>query len=198
VPARLARVGLSGELSFELSVPSGYVASLWEKLMERGAALGVTPLGLDALQELRIEKGFLIMHADADGRTLPSDLGMEAGLARKPSDFVGRRSLDRPDARRADRLQFVGIAAEGAGAAGIVLPVGAHVIEDPATRTGSPGYITSSCYSEALGRGVALGLVRAGRSRLGETIQVICAGRIWPARIVAPGGYDPGGERMHA
>jgi sarcosine oxidase, subunit alpha len=198
VPARVARVGLSGELSFELSVPAGYAASLWETLMRHGAELGATPLGLDALQQLRIEKGFLIVHADTDGRTIPSDLGMDGVLARKKSDFVGRRSLERPDAKRADRLQFVGIAADGPGAAGIVLPVGAHVIEDPAARSGSQGYVTSSCFSEALGRGVALALVRAGRSRVGESIQVFSGGRTWPARIVAPGGYDPGGERMHA
>jgi len=133
--------------------------------------------------------------ADTDGRTIPADIGMEAIMARKAEEFVGRRSLQRPDARRADRLQFVGLAAEDPN---VVLPIGAHVITDVKNRSGSDGYVTSSCSSEALGRSVALGLVRAGRARTGETLQVYSEGQVWPARIVAPASYDPKGERMHA
>jgi sarcosine oxidase subunit alpha len=195
VPAQIARVGLTGELSFEVCVPAGYTTALWELLLAQGADLGVAPIGVDALQELRTEKGFLHVGADTDGRTIPADIGMEAVVARKAEDFVGRRSLERPNARRADRLQFVGLAAEDPNA---VLPIGAHIIEDTKNRSGSDGYVTSSCSSEALGRSVALGLVRAGRARIGESVQVYSEGEVWPARIVAPGSYDPKGERMHA
>jgi sarcosine oxidase subunit alpha len=191
----VARVGFTGELSFEISVAAGYAAALWELLLARGADLGAAPIGVQALQELRTEKGFLHVGADTDGRTIPDDIGMGRAAAAKAEDFVGRRSLQRSDARRADRLQFVGIAAEDPA---VVLPVGAHVLADPKSRRGSQGFVTSSCTSEALGRGVALGLVQAGRSRMGESIQVYSGGRIWAARIAAPGGYDPKGERLHA
>ena len=126
VPARIARVGFTGELSFEINVPAGYATALWELLLAQGADLDVAPIGVDALQELRTEKGFLHVGTDTDGRTIPTDIGMEAVLARKTEDFVGRRSLERSDARRADRLQFVGIAAEDPN---VVLPIGAHVID---------------------------------------------------------------------
>jgi sarcosine oxidase subunit alpha len=192
---RVARVGFSGELSFEISVPAGYTAALWELLLARGADLGVAPIGLEALQELRTEKGYLHVGTDTDGRTIPADIGMEGVLTVKAHDFVGRRSLERSDAKRADRLQFVGISAEDPN---VVLPIGAHVLADPEKRSGSDGYVTSSCASEALGRGVALGLVRAGRARLGESISVYSGGQIWLARIVSPAWYDPMGERLHA
>jgi sarcosine oxidase, subunit alpha len=195
VPARVARVGFTGELSFEINVPAGYTTALWEVLLARGGDLDVAPIGVDAVQQLRTEKGFLRVGTDTDGRTIPADIGMGEVLPGKTGDFVGRRSLERSDARRPDRLQFVGIAAERTD---VVLPTGAHVIADPKTGRGSQGYVTSSCTSEALGRGVALGLVRAGRARLGESIQVYSGGQVWAARIVAPGGYDPKGERMHA
>jgi sarcosine oxidase subunit alpha len=195
VPARIARVGFTGELSFEINVPAGYATALWELLLAQGADLDVAPIGVDALQELRTEKGFLHVGTDTDGRTIPTDIGMEAVLARKTEDFVGRRSLERSDARRADRLQFVGIAAEDPN---VVLPIGAHVIADSKSRSGSDGYVTSSCASEALGRSVALGLVRAGRARMSESIQVYSDGQAWPARIVAPAWYDAQGERRHA
>jgi sarcosine oxidase subunit alpha len=79
-----------------------------------------------------------------------------------------------------------------------VLPVGAHVVADPKSRTGSQGYVTSSCMSEALGRSVALGLVQAGRGRLGKAVQIYANGQLYPARIVSPHWYDPKGERLSA
>jgi sarcosine oxidase subunit alpha len=195
VAARLARVGYTGELSYELNVPAGYGRSLWETLLAAGADFGGQPIGVEALQQLRTEKGFLHVSTDTDGRTVPDDLGMGGIVARKAEDFVGRRSLDRPDARRTDRLQFVGIAAEDPA---IVLPVGAHVIARLRPPSGSEGFVTSSCASEVLGRSVALGLVRAGRSRMGEGIHVYSVGQVWPARIVSPTWYDPSGARLRA
>lgn len=195
VPARIARIGFTGEMSFEISVASGCTESLWELLYELGQPLGVAPLGLDALQELRTEKGYLHVGADTDGRTLPADIGLAGVLRRKSSDFIGRRSLDRPDAHTDGRLQFVGIAADDPLC---VLPVGAHIVADPLNPSDSQGYITSSCPSEAVGRGVALGLVCSGRERLGAPIHVYSDGQIWRCRIVSPVWYDPNGERLHA
>jgi sarcosine oxidase subunit alpha len=195
VPARIARVGFTGELSFEISVPAGHCPALWELALALGADLGAQPIGVDALQQLRIEKGFLHVGTDTDGRTVPADLGMQAVLAAKRCDFVGRRSLQRPEAMRPDRLQFVGIASEDPGT---VLAAGAHVVQDPKARGGSQGYVTSSCASESVGRSVALGLVRAGRSRIGEPVHVVSCGEVQRARIVAPAWYDPQGERLRA
>jgi len=195
VPVRVARVGFTGELSFEINVPAGFTASLWETLLAQGASLGALPIGVEALQELRTEKGYLHVGTDTDGRTLPADVGMGEVLAKKSDDFVGRRSLERSDAKRPDRLQFVGLEAQDPPT---VLPVGAHVVAGPKARIGSQGYVTSSCMSEALGRSVALGLVRAGRVRLGECIHVYSEGRTWPARIVSPRWYDPEGQRFNA
>jgi sarcosine oxidase, subunit alpha len=195
VPARIARVGFTGELSFEVSVPSSYGPSLWESMLAAGADLGVAPIGVDALQELRTEKGYLHVGTDTDGRTMPQDIGMAGSVARKSEDFIGRRSLERADAKREDRLQFVGIAAEDPS---VVLPVGAHLISQPRPPCASEGYVTSSCASEALGRGVALGLAQAGRSRMGQIVRVYSHGHSWPARIVSSAWYDPRGERLHA
>jgi sarcosine oxidase subunit alpha len=195
VPARIARVGFTGELSFEINIPAGYAPALWEALLAAGRALGALPIGLDALQELRTEKGYLHVGTDTDGRTVPADVGMGELLAKKHDDFIGRRSLGRSEAQRADRLHFVGLQAHDPAT---VLPVGAHVIAGPRARRGSQGYVTSSCMSEALGRSVALGLVQAGRARVGEAIHVYSNGGTWVARIVSPRWYDPEGQRLNA
>jgi sarcosine oxidase, subunit alpha len=195
VPVRIARVGFTGELSYEINIPAGYTTSLWERLLEKGAGLGIRSIGVDTLQELRTEKGYLHVGTDTDGRTLPADIGMGELLAKKSDDFVGRRSLMRSDAKRPDRLQFVGLEAQDPAT---VLPVGGHVVADAKSRSGSQGYVTSSCMSEAIGRAVALGLVQAGRERLGQVIYVYFDERTFPARIVSPRWYDPEGQRLNA
>jgi sarcosine oxidase subunit alpha len=195
VPAQIARVGFTGELSFEINIPAGYAPALWEALLAAGQALGALPIGLDALQELRTEKGYLHVGTDTDGRTVPADVGMGELLAKKHDDFIGRRSLGRSEAQRADRLHFVGLQAQDPAT---VLPVGAHVIASPRARRASQGYVTSSCMSEALGRSVALGLVQAGRARVGEAIHVYSNGGTWVALIVSPRWYDPEGQRLNA
>ena len=195
VPVRIARVGFTGELSYEVNLPAGYTTALWERLLVEGATLGARPMGVDALQELRTEKGYLHVGTDTDGRTLPADVGMGEMLAKKSDDFVGRRSLTRSDAKRPDRLQFVGLEAQDPAT---VLPIGGHVVANAKSRNASQGYVTSSCMSEALGRAVALGLVQAGRERLGQATYVYCGGRTFPARIVSPRWYDPEGRRLNA
>ncbi len=195
VPVRIARVGFTGELSYEINIPAGYTAALWERLLAHGTTLGVRPMGVDALQELRTEKGYLHVGTDTDGRTLPADIGMGELLAKKSDDFVGRRSLTRSDAKRPDRLHFVGLEAQDPAT---MLPIGGHVVADAASHNGSQGYVTSSCMSEALGRGVALGLVQAGRERLGQAIYVYSDGHTFPAKIVSARWYDPEGRRLNA
>ena len=124
VPARVQRVSFSGELSYEVAVPWRYGAALWNGTIGAGAAYGVTPFGLEALMAMRIEKGFLHVGSDTDGTTMPQDLGFGDVVAKKPDDFIGRRSTMTPEGMRADRRQFVGLETLDNGAAFVP---GAHV-----------------------------------------------------------------------
>ena len=65
--------------------------------------------GIEALQVLRVEKGYLHIGTDTDGTTLPMDVGFARDLSRKSAAFVGRRSLLRPAARDPQRLQLIGL-----------------------------------------------------------------------------------------
>ena len=56
---------------------------LWDRLVEAGTAFGIAPFGIEALMTLRIEKGYIHVGSDSDGTTLPGDLGMAGGIARK-------------------------------------------------------------------------------------------------------------------
>ena len=192
IPARIARVSFTGEVSFEVSVAADRTGELWDALISAGGPLGLTAVGIEAWMLLRTEKGYLHVGADTDGSTIPADVGF-GHVAGRAHDFVGRRSLALPEALRKDRLEFVGLETVGRAA---TLPVGAH-LRGAAQAAGSEGYVTSAGFSPILRRGVALGMVRAGRSRLGEELKVVSgkgAGR--RVRIAAPGAYDPSGERQ--
>ncbi len=194
VHCRIQRVSFTGELSFEVAVPTRYGLALHARLMEAGAPFGITPFGVEALMILRTEKGFLHLGSDTDGMTLPQDIGFGGPVTTKKVDFVGRRSCLRPDGQRADRRQFVGLESLD----GRLLPVGAHVLRPGEAAPGrSQGWVTSSVNSPNLGRPHALAMIEAGQSRLGEEICVWDLGTSHRARIVDPCAFDPEGVRMH-
>jgi sarcosine oxidase subunit alpha len=191
--ARILRASFTGEASYEVSVAAGQGPALAAALATGGAPHGLTPIGVEALMILRTEKGYLHVGVDTEGTTLPDDVGMAGPIAKKASDFIGRRSLLRSDALRTDRLQLVGLKSVDAR-----LPVGAHVIRDDQVPGPIDGYVTSSVDSPTLGYPVALGLVRAGRSRVGDEITLFDMGKRHRATIVDPVFYDKSGERLNA
>jgi sarcosine oxidase subunit alpha len=193
IRARVFRVSFTGEVSYEINVAAGRTGELWDKIMAAGAPHGLEPVGVEAWMLLRTEKGYIHVGADTDGSTSPDDIGWGHVLKRE-KDFVGRRSLTRPDNVRPDRFQLVGLEVVGSDEA---LPVGVHV-RGRTVRSGSEGYVTSAGFSPVLGRGVALGMVRGGRARMGEELEVLSEGGPRKARIIRPGVYDPEGARLNA
>jgi sarcosine oxidase subunit alpha len=192
--ARIYRVSFSGELTYEINVPSSEARQLWYALLEEGRTFGIAPYGVDALLHLRMEKGFLHVGADTDGTTVPDDVGFGKIAASKQSHFIGKRSLCLPENVRSDRLQLIGLVGEGAAA----LPVGSHV-RLPGSGEPTDGWITSAGSLSTDGKSVAMAMLRAGRSQLDKSVTVHDGGRIVThARIVTPLFYDPRGARMHA
>jgi len=199
VRARVLRVSFSGEVAFEIYVPARHGVALWQALLGTGGT-ALTAYGMDALEVLRIEKGFLGMGAEADGRTSPLDLGLAGMLGRK-KDFVGKAALQRPALGAPGRLQLVGLVPIDTTGP---LPEGAQLIDTPARGTAgcSIGHISSAVHSPTLGHAIALALLKDGRNRLGDTVYVTDPVRrgeaCVAARVGKPCFVDPGGERTHA
>jgi sarcosine oxidase subunit alpha len=123
------------------------------------------------------------------------DVGFAGIVAKKPADFVGKRSLLRAGDRRADRRQLVGVAPLNDHEN---LLSGAHFVtlQDQGRR--SQGIVTSACFSPTLNRSIGLGLLERGFERKGETVTVFDEGRTFDVRITDPVFYDPTGEKMNA
>ncbi|HEY0105150.1 MAG TPA: sarcosine oxidase subunit alpha family protein [Rhizomicrobium sp.] len=192
--ARVFRVSFTGETQFEINVPAAFGPALWRELRNAGRPWNAVPLGLEALLRLRIEKGYIHVGSDSDGTTTPDDLGFSQWRS-KDFDFIGRRSLLRPEAQREGRHQLVGLVGTDPA---FRMPVGAHILprigaRPPAT---AQGRVTSSCISDALGQSVALGLLASGRARLGETVELYFGGGTFQARVVKPVFLDPENQRL--
>jgi len=82
---------------FEINVPAHYGRAVWETLFEAGQQYEICPYGTETMHVLRAEKGFIIVGQDTDGTVTPHDAGMSWAVAKKKKDFVGMRSLARPD-----------------------------------------------------------------------------------------------------
>jgi sarcosine oxidase subunit alpha len=193
VPCRILRVSFTGELSYEISVPADYGAALWERLYAAGESIGITAFGVEALLIARMEKGYLHVGTDTDGSTVPNDIGFGAAVAKKTTDFIGRRSLFLAENLRPDRLQCVGLQCIGDPRA---FNAGAHLVDSKVVQLPrrTSGYLTSACASPTLNAHVGLGLLSNGRARLGETMYVIDGGLQSEAVVVSQTHYDAAGE----
>jgi sarcosine oxidase subunit alpha len=190
--AQVARVSFSGELAYEISVPWDLGPTLWSALRSAGEPLGITLYGLEAMQVLRAEKGYIVVGQDTESATTPFDAGL-GWLVAKQKDFIGRRSLARPALQALDRPQLVGFRPDDPHE---VLPEGAGLV----SRVSAPpmaieGHVTTSRLSEALGRGFGLAMVKGGRARHGERLQAPLEDRVVPVTLVDPVQYDPQGAR---
>jgi sarcosine oxidase, subunit alpha len=165
---------------------------LLERLWERAREFAAVPYGIEALEIMRTEKGFIHIGSDTDGTTLPQDVGFARALERKAANFVGRRSLLRPAARDPNRFQLVALASVDRRT---VLPVGAQIASSPPP-TQTEGHVTSSCWSPELGTPVALGMLARGTQRMGEKIRVHHMGSIIEAEVVKAPFIDPKGDRL--
>ena len=194
IPARVFRISFTGELSFEINVPTRYGLALWEALMTAGADLGITPYGTEAMHVLRAEKGFIIVGQDTDGSVTPLDLGMDWIVSKSKPDFIGKRGLARPDLHKPDRKQLVGLLTEDPT---FVLPEGGHVVETvkPKPPMAMLGHVTSSYYSPSAGRSIAMALVKGGHARKGQTLYVPLEGRTIPVTVAGTVFFDPEGSR---
>jgi sarcosine oxidase subunit alpha len=164
--------------------------------MGQGSDFELTPFGLESLMVMRTEKGYIHVGSDTDGTSVPDDVGFGAMVRNKPTDFVGKRSLMRPEMTRPDRLQLVGLKS----LQGNVLPVGGHLLSAhiKSVPAATEGHVTSSHWSPTLNQPVALGLLKRGRARMGEQVNVYANGQWLAAEVVAPRFYDPEGERLNA
>lgn len=189
---RLLRASYSGELAYELHCQPQAARPLCEAL----AAAGLIPFGLEALDILRLEKGYL-GHTEINGQTTPFDLNLEAML-RQDNDCIGRALLGRAAFHEPQRPRLVGLRAADGRAPFLA---GSQLV--PASARGTQralGYVTSSAYSPALGEWIGLALLARTHSALDTRLIASdpLRGNQTSVRVTPSVHFDPDSSRMKA
>ncbi len=192
LPTRVFRVSFTGELSFEINVPSRYGLRLWEYLMEVGQSWNICPIGSEANHVLRVEKGFLSLAHEVDGTVDPIDLGMGWIVGAGKTDFIGKRAMDIRRRNQPVRQELVGFLPQNPNQ---LISEGAPVA--PGGRQSlSEGFVSACVWSGCCDRTIALGLLTDGRSRIGETVLAWDHGKSVPMVVTQPIFYDAEGKKL--
>ncbi len=197
IEARLFRISFSGEAGYEIAVPARFGASLWRDLVARAESLGGGAYGLEALNVLRIEKGF-ITHAEIHGRVTAFDIGLQ-GMVSAKKDCIGKAASQRPGLTGPEREQLVGLRPiPGARA----ISAGAHLFDEgaEAVSANDRGYVTSACWSPTLRSHLALAFLKDGRARIGGRVRLVDHLRRAEVlcEVTHPVFFDPEGGRARA
>ena len=195
--ARLFRISFSGELAYELAVPTHYGDAMIRRLMQAGEEFDAVPYGTEALGVMRIEKGHAAGN-ELNGTTTALNLGM-ARMVSKTKDSIGSTLSERSGLKREDALKLVGLRPVNPANP---VPAGSHLMSkgDPVDAAHDQGYVTSACFSPNLGHSIALAYVKSGDSRMGEILRLVSplTGFDHEVEVVSAHFIDPEGERLRA
>ena len=191
------RVSYTGELGWELFIPTEFLQQTYDSIIERGAEFGLKHCGYHALNSLRIERAFREFAHDIGADDNPVEAGLDFTCRfNKPAPFIGQEKVeamraDGPPKRRL--LQFMLTDPE---------PMLYHV--EPIFRNGEMlGYTSSGMYGFTLGAAVALGYISNPEGVSDEFVtsgnfEICVEGRKYPAIASCSAFYEPDGKRCRA
>ncbi len=192
IPLIVSRTGWSSELGYELYLQDGSLGDeLWEKIMAAGTPFGLKPGHTSSIR--RIEGGMLSYQADADINTNPYELGMEHLInPDMEAEFIGKDALL--------RIRKNGISRKQVG-----LRIECAPLKEPNTtfwkirkNRKTVGKVTSAVYSPRLEQNIALAIVSAELSEIGNVVEVSMSSGTAQASIVETPFFDPKKEIVSA
>lgn len=193
--ARLFRISFSGELAFEIAVPSRYGDALMRRLMDVGEEFNVTPYGTEALGVMRIEKGHAAGN-ELNGTTSALNLGMGRMVSKK-KDSIGSTLSERAGMNEENALMQVGIQPLDPADK---ITAGGHLMaaDGPVDAAHDQGYVTSAAFSPTLSSMIGLGMLKDGGNRQGEKMRLVSplTDLTVDVEIVSAHFVDPEGERV--
>lgn len=197
IRARLFRISFSGELAYEIAVPTRYGDALIRKLVAEGAEFDAVVYGTEALGVMRMEKGHAAGN-ELNGTTTALNLGM-GRMVNKKKDSIGSTLSEREGLNEADALKLVGLRPVDHSKP---VPAGSHLMSKGSAVDAAhdQGYVTSACYSPNLGHAIGLAYLKSGDSRMGEVIRLVSplTGVDHDVEVVSAHFIDPEGERVRA
>jgi dimethylglycine dehydrogenase len=180
---RLLRVNYEGELGWELYHPLCYQRHLLDQLLSAGQAHGLRPVGLYALESLRLEKSLKAMFRDLNPELSAWESGIDRFVALDKGNFIGRDALVAQKKKGVAR-RLVTLAIETKGASTLA--------NEGVYQNGKlVGRVTSGGFAHTLGHDIALALLPLALGETGTPLDVPILGEMRKARVIADSPYDP-------
>jgi len=171
----ISATGYTGSGGFEIYCKNNEVEQVWNKVFEAGADFGIKPIGLAARDTLRLEMGYCLYGNDIDDDTSPIEAGL-GWITKFTKDFINSEELQRQKEEGVSRrlkafeLEVRGIPRQG---------------YDIVNETGDKiGTVTSGTMSPSLKKGIGMGYVQKGFTKLGTKIFIQIRNKAVPATIV--------------
>ncbi|MBY6004546.1 aminomethyltransferase family protein [Salipiger bermudensis] len=163
-PVMISRTGYTGELGYEIFCHPKDAGEVFDAIWEAGQPYGLKPLGLAALDMLRIESGLAFAGHEFDDQTDPFEagIGFTVPLKSKEADFSGRAALEERKAHPQRRLVGLEIDATTVPAHGDCVRLGRVQV----------GVITSGTRSPILGKTIALARVETPYTDVGTELEI--------------------------
>ncbi len=193
IPIVVSRTGYTGELGFEVFCHPSDAPAVWDAIFDAGTSHGLVPMGLSALDMLRIEAGLIFAGHEFCDQTDPYEagIGFTVPLKTKEDDFIGRDALF--DRRDNPQRRLVGLELEGGEPA--ALGDGVYVGRNHV------GEITSGTISPILRKNIALCRMALPYNEIGTAVEV---GKLdghekrIAAEVVRYPFYDPDKSRVRS
>jgi glycine cleavage system T protein len=181
VPILSARNEITGEPGYDLYVPIDRIIPTWNLLIQIGGPYGLRPVGLDALNSLRIEAGIPRYGIDMNESNFPMEAGLEKrAISYTKGCYIGQETIARADAQGRMNKRLMGLELTSKSA-----PTSGQAILAPPASSGTQervvGTVTSGIESPTLGNVIAMGYLHRDFAEPGST--VVVAGR--PAKVVS-------------
>ncbi len=195
VMARLFRISFSGELAYEIAVPTQYGNALFKTLLSEGEEFNAVPYGTEALGVMRIEKGHAAGN-EINGQTTAQNLGLSKIISKK-SDSIGNILSERDGFNKSDITTLSGFKPVQRNQK---LEAGSHLISAGKTPTmeNDEGWLSSVAFSPTLGHYIGLGFIKRGGTRIGEKVLAVnpLQNKTTEVEIVSPHFIDPEGFKQ--
>ncbi|MEK6684403.1 MAG: aminomethyltransferase family protein [Nitrospirota bacterium] len=177
----VARNEITGEVGYDLYIPMDELAVIWNRLLQISGPHGLQPVGLEALNSLRIEAGIARYGLDMDESNFPMEAGLEAkAISYTKGCYIGQETIARADAQGRMNKRLMGLELAGES-----VPKKGQPIQAPPERPGAEGRVigtvTSAVKSPTLEKVIAMGYLHHDFIKPG--IEVLIDGR--PAAVAA-------------
>lgn len=188
IDCMVARLGVTGELGYELFYDPGYAYQMYDALVDAGRDSGMTLCGNGTVRVFRLEKVYHIYTRDIDESTNPFEAGLDRWVKLDKGDFIGRDALLKVKERGVDR-KFVGFS----GPEGTAAIAPGSALEAEGKRIGT---VTNGGYSPTLNKPIGLAYVPLPNADLGTQLTVVTGTGKMSVEVGQIPFVDPQGERI--